>query len=120
MRVAQRLVDEAAPLDESVAPLGGARSARSPPSSTTSPRRCATTSTSSTSTPAHRDALELRYDKLKALMRKYGGSADEVLAYAEEARARLAALEEFAADEESLVGRVDGGAGRGARRRRAA
>ena len=49
---------------------------------------------------AHRDALELRYDRLKALMRKYGGSADEVLAYLEEARTRLSALEEFAADEE--------------------
>ncbi len=31
--------------------------------------------------PAHRDALELRYDRLKALMRKYGASADEVLEY---------------------------------------
>ena len=37
--------------------------------------------------PAHRDALELRYDRLKGLMRKYGDSADEVLAYAEESRA---------------------------------
>ncbi len=55
---------------------------------------------------AHRDALELRFDKLKALMRKYGGSADEVLAYLEEARLRLTALEEFAADEESLVAKV--------------
>ncbi len=56
--------------------------------------------------PAHRDALELRYDKLKALMRKYGGSADEVLAYAETSRQRLALLEEFEADEESLTATV--------------
>lgn len=57
--------------------------------------------------PAHRDALELRYDKLKALMRKYGGSADEVLAYGREAQARLARLEEFEADEEALTRRAE-------------
>ena len=34
----------------------------------------------STSTRPQSDAIELRHDKLKALMRKYGGSADEVLA----------------------------------------
>jgi DNA repair protein RecN (Recombination protein N) len=56
--------------------------------------------------PAHRDALELRYDRLKGLMRKYGGSADEVLAYAVTARARLERLEEFEADEASLTARV--------------
>ena len=68
--------------------------------------------------PAHRDALELRYDKLKALMRKYGGSADEVLAYAEASRERLALLEEFEADEEQLASRGRGGAAGGAGRRR--
>jgi DNA repair protein RecN (Recombination protein N) len=52
--------------------------------------------------PAHRDAMELRYDRLKALMRKYGGSADEVLAYAQSSRERLALLEEFEANEEQL------------------
>jgi DNA repair protein RecN (Recombination protein N) len=57
--------------------------------------------------PAHRDALELRYDRLKGLMRKYGGSADEVLAYAATARARLERLEEFEADEASLTARVE-------------
>ncbi len=43
--------------------------------------------------PAHRDALEVRYDKLKGLMRKYGASADEVLAYAAEARERIGRLD---------------------------
>jgi len=53
--------------------------------------------------PARRDALELRYDKLTTLMRKYGSSADEVLAYAEDARRRLVALESAAADEGQLA-----------------
>ena len=57
--------------------------------------------------PAHRDALELRYDRLKALMRKYGGSADEVLEYGRTAHARLARLEEFEADEEALTRRAE-------------
>ena len=82
VRVAQRLVGEAAAARRGARRRWRSGSTASPPSSTTSPRRCATTSTTSTSTPAHRDALELRYDRLKALMRKYGGSADEVLAYA--------------------------------------
>ena len=56
--------------------------------------------------PAHRDALELRFDKLKALMRKYGGSADEVLEYGRVARERLTRLEEFEADEEALTRRA--------------
>ncbi len=55
----------------------------------------------------------------RALMRKYGGSADEVLAYLEEARGRLSALEEFAADEESLVARVAAAQDARGRRRRA-
>jgi DNA repair protein RecN (Recombination protein N) len=107
VRVAQRLVDEAALLDESLAPLA---------------ERLGTLTVELDDLSAalrdyidgldvdaaHRDALELRFDKLKALMRKYGGSADEVLAYLGEARSRLSALEEFAADEESLVARVTG------------
>ena len=53
--------------------------------------------------PAHRDAVELRHDKLQALKRKYGASADEILAYAGEARARLAALARLEADETELT-----------------
>ncbi len=105
VRVAQRLVDEAALLDESLAPLAqrlGALTAELDDLSAALRDYLDTLDVDA----AHRDALELRYDKLKALMRKYGGSADEVLAYLEEARARLSALEEFAADEDSLVARV--------------
>jgi DNA repair protein RecN (Recombination protein N) len=57
--------------------------------------------------PAHRDALELRFDRLKALMRKYGPSADGVLDYGRTAHARLARLEEFEADEEALTRRAE-------------
>ena len=105
VRVAQRLVDEAALLDESVAPLAerlGALTVELDDLAAALRDYIDELDVDA----AHRDALELRYDKLKGLMRKYGGSADEVLAYLEEARARLAALEEFAADEDSLVGKV--------------
>ena len=105
VRVAQRLVDEAAQLDESVAPLAerlGALTAELDDLAAALRDYIDELDVDA----AHRDALELRYDKLKALMRKYGGSADEVLAYLGEARGRLSALEEFAADEESLVARV--------------
>ncbi len=105
VRVAQRLVDEAALLDESLAPLAqrlGALTAELDDLAAALRDYIDTLDVDA----AHRDALELRYDKLKALMRKYGGSADEVLAYLEEAGTRLSALEEFAADEETLVARV--------------
>jgi len=105
VRVAQRLVGEAALLDESVAPLAerlGALTVELDDLAAALRDYIDSLDVDA----AHRDALELRYDKLKALMRKYGGSADEVLAYLEEARTRLRALEEFAADEESLVAKV--------------
>jgi len=105
VRVAQRLVDEAALLDESVAPLAerlGALTVELDDLAAALRDYIDELDVDA----AHRDSLELRYDKLKALMRKYGGSADEVLAYLAEARTRLTALEEFAADEESLVARV--------------
>jgi DNA repair protein RecN (Recombination protein N) len=105
VRVAQRLVDEAALLDDSLAPLAvrlGALTVELDDLAAALRDYIDTLDVDA----AHRDALELRYDKLKALMRKYGGSADEVLAYLEEARDRLTALEEFAADEESLVAKV--------------
>ena len=56
--------------------------------------------------PAHRDALELRHDKLQALKRKYGASVDEVVAYGATAAERLATLERFEADESSLEAEV--------------
>jgi len=106
VRVAQRLVDEAALLDEGLAPLAerlGALTVELDDLAAALRDYIDGLDVDA----AHRDALELRYDKLKALMRKYGGSADEVLAYLEEARARLGALEEFVANEESLVARVE-------------
>jgi len=105
VRVAQRLVDEAALLDEALASPAQRLAALVVELDDLAAALRDYIDTLDVD-PAHRDALELRHDKLKALMRKYGGSADEVLAYLEEARTRLAALEEFAADEESLVARV--------------
>ncbi len=105
VRVAQRLVDEAALLDESVAPLAerlGALTVELDDLAAALRDYIDGLDVDA----AHRDALEFRFDKLKGLMRKYGGSADEVLAFLESARTRLSALEEFAADEESLVTRV--------------
>jgi DNA repair protein RecN (Recombination protein N) len=57
--------------------------------------------------PAHRDAVELRYDRLSLLARKYGGSADAVIAHAVAASERLVVLERLAADESDLVARLD-------------
>jgi DNA repair protein RecN (Recombination protein N) len=102
VRVAQRLVDEAALLDESIAPLAerlGALTVELDDLAAALRDYLDGLDVDA----AHRDALELRFDKLKALMRKYGGSADEVLAYLEEARSRLTALETFAADEDELA-----------------
>lgn len=106
VRVAQRLVDEAALLDQDLQPLAerlGALTIELDDLSAAVRDYIDGLDVDS----AHRDALELRHDKLKALMRKYGGSADEVLVYLEEARLRLTALEGSAADEESLVARVE-------------
>jgi DNA repair protein RecN (Recombination protein N) len=105
VRVAQRLVDEAALLDESVAPLAERHGALTVELDDLAAALRDYLDRLDVDA-AHRDALEVRYDRLRSLMRKYGGSADEVLAYLGEARARLAALEESAADEESLVARV--------------
>ena len=101
-RVAQRLVGEAALLDASVAPLAQRLDALVAELDDLAAALRDYIDTLDVDA-AHRDALELRHDKLTELMRKYGGSADEVLAHLEEARARLAALERFVADEESLA-----------------
>ena len=57
--------------------------------------------------PAHRDAVELRYDQIRLLARKYGGSADAVIAHAAAAGERLLMLERLVADETDLVARLD-------------
>jgi DNA repair protein RecN (Recombination protein N) len=57
--------------------------------------------------PAHRDAVETRYGQLRLLARKYGGSADAIIATAAAASERLLALERLEADESDLVARRD-------------
>ena len=57
--------------------------------------------------PAHRDAVELRYDQIRLLARKYGGSADAIIAYAAAASERLVVLERLVADESDLVARLE-------------
>ena len=102
LRVAQRLVADAAAVDESLTPLAGRLDALSAETDDVAAVLRAYVDDLDVD-PARRDALELRYDRLKALMRKYGGSADEVLAYAAQARERIALLEEFEANEEQLT-----------------
>jgi DNA repair protein RecN (Recombination protein N) len=105
VRVAQRLVDEAAHLDESLTPAAERLAALvAELDDLAAVLRDYIDSLDVDA--AHRDALEVRFDRLKSLMRKYGGSADEVLTYLDEARARLAVLEASVADEDSLVERV--------------
>ncbi len=102
VRVAQRLIGEAAALDES---LGGAAARLDALTAELDDASAALRAylEDLDVDPAHRDALETRYDRVRALRRKYGASADDVLAYADEARARLARLEEFEANEEALA-----------------
>jgi DNA repair protein RecN (Recombination protein N) len=57
--------------------------------------------------PTHRDAVETRYGQLRLLARKYGGSADAIIATAAAASERLLALERLEADESDLVARRD-------------
>ena len=57
--------------------------------------------------PAHRDAVETRHDELRLLARKYGGSADAIIATAAAGRERLLELERLDADESDLVARRD-------------
>ena len=106
VRVAQRLVDEAALLDESLAPPAerlGALAVELDDLAAALRDYIDGLDVDA----AHRDALELRYDKLKGLMRKYGGSRRRSPRVPRGGSGtRLSALEEFAADEESLVAKV--------------
>jgi len=103
VRVAQRLVGEAAALDEGLGGTAARLDALTAELDDTAAALRAYLDELDVD-PAHRDALETRYDLVRALQRKYGATADEVLAYADEARARLARLEEFEANEEALTG----------------
>ncbi len=102
VRVAQRLVGEAAALDEELGGLAGRLDGLAAELDDVAAGLRAYVDDLDVD-PASRDALEVRYDRLKGLMRKYGGSADEVLAYAEEARTRLTRLETSAADAGALA-----------------
>ena len=102
VRVAQRLVDEATTLDETLLPAAERLVALAAELDDLAAVLRDYLDGLDVDA-ARRDALELRHDRLRTLMRKYGDSADAVLAYLAEARERLAALEAFAADEESLV-----------------
>jgi len=106
VRVAQRLVDEAALLDESLAPQAARLGALTVELDDLAAALRDYLDELDVD-PARRDALEIRSDKLRTLMRKYGGSADEVLAFLDTARARLTALEESGADAEALVAAVE-------------
>ena len=99
LRVAQRLVGEAAVTDASLEPLAGRLDGLAAETDDLAAALRAYVDDLDVD-PAQRDAMELRYDKLKALMRKYGASADEVIAYAEDAKRRLDLLEASEADEE--------------------
>jgi DNA repair protein RecN (Recombination protein N) len=102
VRVAQRLVSEAAALDEALLPAAERLDGLAVELDDLAGLLRAYLDDLDVD-PGHRDALELRFDRLKGLMRKYGGSADEVLAYAERSRQRLLELEEHEADEEELA-----------------
>jgi DNA repair protein RecN (Recombination protein N) len=106
VRVAQRLVGEAAALDEALEGVAERLNGLAAELDDVSAALRAYLDDLDVD-PAHRDALEVRYDKLKGLMRKYGASADEVLAYAVETRERIGRLDLTAADEETLVARAD-------------
>jgi DNA repair protein RecN (Recombination protein N) len=107
VRVAQRLVSEAAALDESLGPAAERLDGLAAELDDLAGVLRAYLDDLDVD-PARRDAMELRYDKLKSLMRKYGGSADEILIRAEQARQRLVRLEALDAGEETLVARVQG------------
>jgi DNA repair protein RecN (Recombination protein N) len=102
VHVAQRLVGEAAALDESLNDTATRLDGLAAELDDTSAVLRAYVDDLDVD-PSRRDALETRYDRVRTLQRKYGASADEVLAFADEARARLARLEEFEADEEALT-----------------
>ncbi len=56
--------------------------------------------------PSRSHVVELRYDEVRSLLRKYGQTTEEVLAYAERSAERLAVLEAFEVDRSALERRV--------------
>ncbi len=102
LRVAQRLVGEAAGVDAALEPLAVRLDALAAEADDLAAALRAYVDDLDVD-PSRRDALELRYDKLRSLMRKYGASADEVIAYERDAQRRLAVLEASEADESALA-----------------
>jgi DNA repair protein RecN (Recombination protein N) len=102
VRAAQRLVADAAALDDTLAAAADRLDGLSAELDDVAEQLRTYVETLDVD-PASRDTVELRYDKVKALLRKYGATADDVLAYAERARARLAQAESSAADEEHMA-----------------
>jgi DNA repair protein RecN (Recombination protein N) len=99
VRVAQRLVGEVVVLDESLTPLLARLDGLSAELDDLAAQLRGYLDDLDVD-PARRDAIELRHDRVKTLLRKYGDSADEVLAFAERARQRLQVVATTAVDEE--------------------
>ena len=99
VRVAQRLVGEAVVLDESLTALLARLDGLSAELDDLAAQLRGYLDDLDVD-PARRDAIELRHDRVKTLLRKYGDSADEVLAFAERARQRLQVVATTAVDEE--------------------
>ena len=103
LRVAERLVSEAAGHDQALAEVAG-RLASLSAEADDALSALQSYLEGLDLDPAHRDAVELRHDKLQALKRKYKlSSSDELLAYADEAQQRLVGLEAAAHDEGELA-----------------
>ncbi|HET6494724.1 MAG TPA: AAA family ATPase, partial [Thermoleophilia bacterium] len=99
VRVAQRLVSEAVVLDESLTPLKARLDSLNAELDDLAAQLRGYLDDLDAD-PARRDAIELRHDKVRTLLRKYGDSTGEVLAFAETARQRLQAITSAAVDEE--------------------
>lgn len=102
LRVAQRLVAEAATLDDDLAPLDEHLTRLHLELDDLAARLREYVEELDVD-PARRDAVELRYDAVKLLLRKYGESADAVLAFAESARQRLQQIECVVTDGEQAA-----------------
>ena len=101
LRSAQRLIDEASALDPTLDELAARLDSLAAEAEDVA-QTLRSYVEALDADPARRDALELRHDKLQALKRKYGSSADEIIEYFGRAGERLALLERFEADESDL------------------
>jgi DNA repair protein RecN (Recombination protein N) len=101
IRAARRLTDEAAALDESLAPSAVRLQSLGAELEDVA-YGLQDYIEKLDSDPQHRDAVERRYDVLQTLKRKYGATVDEVLRYQAQASERLGALQGEQADAEGL------------------